>query len=311
MHKSIEEISFDAISLYPECNWNEILLLIFERACSNDNYSLSKKVYNKMEIEAIRTNNPWIFKLFIEDEIYHEDLRKIEVLNHAEIMAKDIFLSKSKALDRKYKKMQIEFKISNPMFQFRSRSQFKLCACCHDYVLSCDEIQNFPLINNTEYIKNKFYKAISQPEKHKRTFLITRLLEEYAEKNPDELLFFKLWIEAEKYGIHVSPNTFIDFLGEKIFDKYYFKLFLTIINFRHPEHDNFIDDVIELCLKKKNYQMAYYLNAKLSSPYLRLFYSVGSILQIEFNNLENAKAMINYLDKVITSIRHEKLQRYR
>lgn len=308
MHKSIEEISFDAISLYPECNWNEILLLIFERACSNDNYSLAKKIYKKIEIEAIRTNNPWIFKLFIENEIYHEDLRKIEVLNHAEIMAMDIFLSKSKALDRKYKKMQIEFKISNPMFQFRSRSQLKLCACCHDYVLSCDEIQNFPLINNTEYIKSKFYTALSQPEKHKRTFLITRLLEEYSEKNPDEILFFKLWIEAEEFGTHVSPNTFIELLGEKILDKCYFKSLLTIINFRHPVHDNFIDDVIELLLIKKNYQMAYYLNAKLSSPYFRLFYTVGSMLNSDDHYARDNETMINLLDQVLASIRHEKVK---
>lgn len=306
MYKSIEEISFDAISLYPEYNWNELLLLLFERACSKGNYLLAEKVYKKIEIEAIRTNNPWIFKLLIEDEIYHEDLRKLEVLNHAEIMAKDIFLQRSKALDHKYKKMQIEFKISNPMFQFRSQSQFKLCACCHDYALNCEEIQNFPLVNNEEYILSKFHLALNEPEIHKRQFLVTRLLEEYSEKNPDELLFLKIWVEAEKSGIHVSPNSFIDLLGERIFDKCYFKSLLKIINYRHPEHDNFIDDIIELLLKRNKLQMAYYLNAKLSSPYMRLFYTIGSLLQIESDNLENAKAMINYLDKVITSIRHEK-----
>lgn len=311
MYKSIEEISIDAISLYPEYNWNELLLLLFERTCSKGNYLLAEKVYKKIEIEAIRTNNPWIFKLFIEDEIYHEDLRKLEVLNHSEIMAKDIIFSSAKKIEDKYIDKKIQFKNLSQKFQFRTRSQFKLCACCHDYLLTCNEIQNFPLQNNEEYILTKFHLALKQPEIHKRQFLVTRLLEEYSDKNPDELLFLKIWVEAEKSGIHVSPNSFIELLGERIFDKCYFKSLLKIINYRHPEHDNFIDDIIELLLKRNKLQMAYYLNAKLSSPYMRLFYTIGSLLQIEYNNLENAKAMINYLDKVITSIRHEKLQRYR
>lgn len=307
MYKSIEEISFDAISLYPEYNWNELLLLLFERTCCKGNYPLAEKTYRKIEIEAIRTKNPWIFKLFIEDEIYHEDLRKLEVLNHSEIMAKDIIFSSAKKIDDKYIDKKIQFKNLSPRFQFRTRSQFKLCACCHDYALNCEEIQNFPLVNNEEYILSKFHLALNEPEIHKRKFLVTRLLEEYSEKNPDELLFLKIWVEAEKSGIHVSPNSFIDLLGERIFDKCYFKSLLKIINYRHPEHDNFIDDIIELLLKRNKLRMAYYLNVKLSSPYMRLFYTINSILQSDEFHTKNTKELINYLDNVLSSIRHEKI----
>ena len=65
-----------------------------------------------------------------------------------------------------------------------------------------------------------------------------------------------------------------------------------------------IDDVVDLLLERKKYDLAYYLNAKLSSPYVRLFKVIGSVLNIQ----DDEENMIVFLQKVVQSLRHEKVE---
>lgn len=234
-------------------------------------------------------------------------MKKLNLYSLANDLIKTIPQEKTKRIKDKYFDQILSFERSNLKFQFREGNQHRLCACCHNFVLTCEEIQNFPLINEDKYIREKFRTAMTQPQYHKRVFIIDYLLDELAKRNPDFSLYFELWLTAEYAGIHLSPNRFIDLIGDQILKKYYFNSFLSIINLRHPEHDNFIDDVIELLLRNKKYQMAYYLNTKISSPYLRLFYTVASMLNTDGTYTRDDKSRITFLDKVLASIRHEKV----
>jgi hypothetical protein len=295
MKEKIINLVFETMSSHPDVNWNELYLMLFKRAYIEGDKELATQAFYKIIVEAIRTKNTWALDELVEQE---ENLPAMDDLKLM-LFAKNTI----KEIPPKYHHLEYEFEKS-PKFEFREGSQYSLCACCHDYVLTCDEIQNFPLINEESYIREKFQTAFSQNKIHKRYFIIDRLLNEYSDKAPDLSLLFELWIVAEKNGIHVEPLRFIDKPEEIILEEIHFKSFLRIVNFRHHEHDSMIDDVVELLLERRRYELAYYLNAKLSSPYVRLFKAIGSVLSVEGDEHN----MIIFLNKVVQSVQHEKVE---
>lgn len=302
MKEKIVDVVFETLSSYPDVDWQELYLALLERAYKEGNKELATQAFYKMVMEAIRTNNTWAIKELTTGEDYIQATKELNLYLFGLDAIKIIPPKKSKFTADKYYDQELNFKQSSFKYQFRDGSQY-LCACCHDFVLTCNEIQNFPLKNEEIYIREKFKLALSQSKLHKRHFIIDRLLNEYADKNPDYSLLFELWIMAEKSGIRVDPLRFADIAEEIIINKKRFNSFLTIARFRHHKHDSIIDDVSDLLLTRKKYDLAYFLNAKLSSPYVRLFMAVGSVLKIEDDEVN----MIIFLKKVVQSVRHEKV----
>lgn len=300
MAEKIIEITFKTMSSYPDVDWQELYLALFVRAHKEENKELATQAFYKMVIEAIRTNSTWAIRELTTDEDYVLIMKELSLYSFGLDTIKVIPPKISKYVHEKYYEKEWEFNQNSFKYQFRDGSQY-LCACCHDFVLTCDEIQNFPLINEEGYIREKFKVALEQSKLRKRYFIIDRLLKEYANKKPDFSLLFELWIMAEKSGIHIDPLRFVGEAEELILEKEHFYNFLTVAKFRHREHDSIIDDVSELLLIRKKYDLAYYLNAKLSSPYVRLFKAIGSVLRIE----EDEDNMIIFLKKVIESVSHE------
>lgn len=300
-HKIINLI-FETLNSYPDVEWQELYLMLFNRAYKEGNKAVATQSFYKIVMEAIRTTGTWAIQELTTDDEYIQATKELNLYQFGLDVIKVIPPKQYKKIPSKYHDQKWNFKQNSFRYQFRGKSHY-LSACSNDFVLTCDEIQNFPLINEESYIREKFILALEQNEIHKRYFLIDRLLNEYAGRNPDFSLLFELWIMGEKSGIHIWPLIFVDNAEELILVEKYFNSFLTIVKFRHRKHDSIIDDVSELFLIRKKYDLAYYLNAKLSTPYVRLFKAVGAVLSIEGDE----EKLICFLKKVVASVRHEKV----
>jgi hypothetical protein len=305
--QSIVKQAYNIMSLYPDVDWNELYIALFKRSYEEGNKDFAVQVFYRNITEAIRTKDNWELDGLVKDEKYNPILSELKLLD----FSKDVIKVTPKKSHSKIYQKEADNTINfqrNFMFQFRVGSEHHLCSCCHNYVLTCDEIQQFPLIDEEKYIREKFHLALSQDLAHKRKFMIESLLSSYAGnliKNgaTDYSLFFELWIIAEKSGIHASPFHIIDNLPETFFIDNNFQSFLQIIRFRNYRHNDFIDELIEYYLKRENLSMAIYLNAKLSTPFCRLFYT----LQVVLNSEGQEQLMCEYLQRVVASVKHEKV----
>ena len=304
MTEKLVYVAYETLAAYPQITWAESYYMLFQRAYKDGEKELAKQIFYKIVIEAIRTTDSWILEecTTVDTEMLLA-LEELGLYDHALELLRNISKKMCRKTPRKYLDRQWEFKRYSPKRQFRGKL-YDLCACCHDYVLTCDEIQNFPLKYEESYIRATFEHAFTQKELHKKYFLLERLVEEYVAKNPIFSLLFDLWVMAEKAGAHFEPLGFLSQIDEEIFRPAYWNEFRTIINFRHKEHDSMIGDAIALLLKRGKYEMALFLNAKLSSPRVRVFDAVCAALN---NEGDEEKEML-FLQRVGEAVKHEILK---
>jgi len=305
MKGAIAREAFRVLSSYPEINWQDCLYLLFEKASEINDDFLARDVFFSIVIETIRTHEKWIIEelsdLKNEDKPYL-NLKRLGLYQFGMNILKTLpQKNRPGGAPLKYFEQEYNFKKSF-WAQFRETSHYDLCACCHEFVLTCEEIQKFPIKNDDGYIRECFDKAMGQKELHKRKFLVDYLLENYSKKNPNIFLLLELWHLSESDGIHtesvsynISPDVFLD---EK-----YFKKFLSIINFRSPEHDSLIDDLTLILLEKNKQSLALFLSAKLSLPKKRIFSAIFNVL----NKRDSTINDLHFLQRVSESVRHEKM----
>ncbi|MDD4976818.1 MAG: hypothetical protein PHY93_20855 [Bacteriovorax sp.] len=306
MNEKIVNIAFEILSSYPDVIWERLYLSLFESATREGNKKIAVKSFYKMIFEAVKTENTWAIEKLITEKDYLAAIDDLGLYLIAERAFVTIPNEPPRGIPQKYLDQDFNFR-DDFKFQFRDGNQHSLCACCCDFVLTCEEIQHFPLVNDENYIREKFALALNQDKIHKRIFIIDYLITRYAQKNPDWSLLFELWIMAEKSGIHIGLYDLDKQLADRAFEQKYFKDFLTIINFRHHEHDHMVDGAVELFLKRKRYDLAFYLNGKISTPSTRLRSAMDTVLN--FNNEDfDENNMGIFLRKVSLSVKHEEVQ---
>lgn len=289
---------------YQQFDLSECYLSLFQRAKNESDHQLAIQIFYKIVYFSVKSKNNWVIKSLIEDEL---DYLNFLNLNFLAIDAIKLTPEKiTKRINDKYLFQKYNFQNSNE-FQFRKKSRYQLCACCHDFVLTCEEIQNFPLKNTSSYICEKFYLALTQPETHKRAFLVSRILEEYGDKliskvDSDYTLLLFLWTRASKLGIHCSPIISLNEVNDNFLSSNNLKKILQIINTRNHEIDPLLDDLIEHFIKNDHFSMAYYLSLRFSSPFSRLQYSL--LTSINYNG-KNDVQIQKYLHQIQESLKYE------
>lgn len=302
MKKKIVQEVFDILTSYPAINWQDCYYALFEISMSTDDKNLTTQIFYQITLEAIRTKNKWILEEFIDKEgRFYPALLELDLYKFATDLIREIPKKRYNTTPHNYIDQELEFDKSF-MFQFRPAS-YILCACCFEFDLTCEEIQEFPLVNEESYIRETFGRALKQKEIHKRHFVLDRILKGYLERGPCFSLLLELWLETERSGIHIDPGINDEHIEELLKPKY-FKIFLQIINFRHRNHDSLIDDIIILLQERGKHGLALYLNAKISTPKNRIFDAVCEVLVKEIPQ-END---LIYLQRVIESVKHEKVE---
>jgi len=305
MKRAVTNEAFRILSSYPDTNWQDCLYVLFSNACEVNDDVLVRDVFFSIVIETIRTHEKWMIEeltdLKNEDKPYL-NLKRLGLYQFGMNILKTIPQKKSPGgAPLKYVEQEYSFKKSF-WAQFRKTSHYDLCACCHEFVLTRAEIQNFPLQNDESYIRECFEKAFGQKELHKRKFVLDYMLSNYSETNPKILLLLELWEKTEASGAHIEPVS-CHIPAEVFLDRKYFKSFVSIINFRDHEHDSLIDDLVLILLEKNRQSLALFLNAKLSTPKERIFSAICNVL----NKKDPIKDDLLFLRRVADSIRHEKV----
>ncbi|MBF0316302.1 MAG: hypothetical protein HQK52_22985 [Oligoflexia bacterium] len=293
MSKKLLDLTFEILSLHSNLNWDGVYFNFFECAYKSGEKDLARQIFYFIVLESFRTRERWMIEELSGEEYDISVALKDLGLHDFALKALVEIPQKEK---NKGKRWWLRHSHQLP-------SNHSLCACCHKYVLTCDEIQKFPLENEDSYIREIFARALTQKDRDKRNFLLERLLNEYVDKGPDLTLLFELWVIAEKSGAHFEPLCLITSMGETILEERYFKCFLTIINFRHKEHDSMIEDVMDLFLDKGRFNLAFFLGAKLSSAKRRLeaaFYLTLRRIQERGSNDQE----INFLKEVYLATLH-------
>lgn len=170
-------VAFEILKSYPNINWEEAYVHLFEKAIKQGEKDLAIQVYYQIIAETIRTNNTSVL-----EELTNNKSKNYPALIDLNLYDFSIDLlrvivrpTNRKRVPRKYMHDKFEFKHHSPKFQYRENAHI-LCVCCHEFVLTCDEIQNFPLEDDEIHIRETFKKALAQKELHKKRFLLEEFM---------------------------------------------------------------------------------------------------------------------------------------
>ncbi len=252
------DIIFTVLKSFPEIQWDEIFPPLMERAFQEGDKNFAERVFVYCMDECVRFNDMTLLS-WCTDE-FSEDL--IDMLKQKHLL--DLGKSMAACWEKKSKKFakspsRLKFVDSPKVRDFDESSNY-LCACCWNYPISCEEIQEFPVDKNPDYIARAFQKAWSMAPSPEKMFLVRRLLSEIDSRLHDDGLFYSYWYESEMRGIRY--DAFIDI--DDVIETEYWSKVLKIHQISHARHDNIVDDIVRYYIKNKKYSFARYWANKIS-----------------------------------------------
>lgn len=312
-HKRLFYLIYDHIEKLDEPIIPDYYLEFFDKALQHNDEKLLSNLTSTIYNFSKRQKCSWLLDDLLTDEENSNIIRKFSHLEkYKDLLAelntidsikrkKESDKGEDKWFDKHVNRLTGAEQIK---FSMRESESISTCACCHPYLLTCEEIQMFPLEKSTEYIIKTFNIALKEKLPHKKRFVIRHLLDNLLDQNFDLDLIFELWLIAEKNGVAYGGHWAFDMAVNKhiLLSKEYIKKLSDLFNFKNETHDNFIDDYVRLLINEEMYDLACYFSAKITNPINRLYDISLALLNDEGNEEKKIKLFL----KVYQAIHHEK-----
>lgn len=310
MDYNLRKLTYNILIKYPDLEWIECYDLLLRRCVIDNDTDLAKKVFADVIAATTREKNTWLVEeCLIPNHVLFPFLERYQLLELTRRMIQELDLTIQsqnglKEYRDEYLEQGLEFDKSF-MAQFRNRRGL-FCICCHKYVLTCQELENFPHHHNEEYIRTTFSKALTEPHINKRTFITEYMVSKLIERDYPLDLILDLWFQAECHGsnLDISLRFTDSFLADLLTNQDHLRQLIRILSFRDSSHDRLIRRIVRIHLRKGFYSRALYFSSKIASPYKRLFYAI----QDSLNNKSNEEKETWFLERVYRSLRHEKVR---